>query len=420
MINITCSKKIKCSLFLGLLIFAVIWWFIGNEKVAVNDRGDSWHPIIQQPIVHTIVLNGRIEPNQRRYITSPFTGEVSKIHFRSGQHFLKGDKLVELDASTFESELLSAEIAKIKAHQAVHQVKNFSTSVTVMRAKRSINNNEKALNLLKKELNESNALFERGIIARNEVDSLKQQVGNLEMQLISARNELEELLQQGGAEELQLAEIELASADVKLKMLEQQRDLKVITAPFTGVVLPIENYEDDVNSGPIQQGSQVEKGQALFQMVSTDQLVATAQVAESDLQSLRIGMKVTLKGMGFKGFESIGKLIDISYLPSVKHGDEQAAMFPIVVKIDDLNDRQQQFIRPGMSVQITIETYRNDRAVIVLPQALIVENGKSQLRYRQSAQDQEQLQEVIIGHVVSNGVEIFGVESGEIWLPEPH
>lgn len=122
------------------------------------------------------------------------------------------------------------------------------------------------------------------------------------MDLEAARREVESTRAKGQGENRQIAEMDLANASVKYETLQAQLDGRTVRAPFAGIVVAAPGLAGEQGSRePVQAGSKLGQGQALFGLASVERLKVSAKVSELDINQLREGQAVEISGDGFEG-----------------------------------------------------------------------------------------------------------------------
>ena len=373
---------------------------------------EQWLAVKPDPLVHQIGLVGKIEPDSTLILTAPFDGNVQANLVEQGQRVDAGQALLRMDPATLEVQLRDALAAQLKARRTVQEMQDWDSSPAVSRARRSLRTAEMTAGNTQRKLTESENLFQRGIIPRNELDELKQQTQQQQLDLASARSELQQALEQGQGEYRQIADMELTNATVKYDALHQLLDGQEIKAPFSGIVVPAPGNNTAQGGGasttPIQAGSKVGQGQVLFGLANIERLKIVAKVSELDINQLHQGQAVEVLGDGFDGERLSGSVSVVSGLAI--GGDSQgSAQFAVTLSIPKLTPQQLQRVRLGMSARLSIVTYNNEQAIVVPSQAI---GPDMTVAYRAAMDKPVERVKVTTGQSTPQGVEVFGLKPG--------
>ncbi|MCF5656385.1 efflux RND transporter periplasmic adaptor subunit [Pseudomonas poae] len=384
-----------------------------------SSAGEQWLAVTPDQLVHQIGLVGKIEPDTTVTLTAPFDGNVQANLVEQGQRVEAGQVLLRMDPATLEVQLRDALSAQLKARRSVQDMQDWDSSANVSRARRSLRTAEMTADATRRRLGESEDLFKRGIIARNELDDLKQQARQQQLDLAAARAELQQAQDQGRGEYRQIADMELTNATVKYEALQQLLAGKEVKAPFSGIVVPAPGNNSAQAGGntnaPVQSGSKVSQGQVLFGLANIERLKIVAKVSELDINQLHQGQAVEVLGDGFDGERLSGTVSVVSGLAIASDG-QGSAQFPVTLAIPTLTPQQLQRVRLGMSARLTIVTYNNAQAMVVPGQAI---GADMTVEYRAAMDQPVERVKVTTGQSTPQGVEVFGLKPGFVKIPRP-
>jgi HlyD family secretion protein len=382
------------------------------------NTAEQWLAVKPDALVHQIGLVGKIEPDTTLTLTAPFDGNVQANLVEQGQRVDAGQVLLRMDPALLEVQLRDALSALLKARRTVQEMQDWDSSPTVSRTRRSLRTAQMSAGNTQRKLTESENLFQRGIIPRNELDDLKQQTQQQQLDLIAASDELQQALEQGKGEYRQIAEMELTNATVKYDALYQQLEGKEVKAPFSGIVVPAPGSGNAAQgagntNAPVQAGSKVSQGQVLFGLANIERLKIVARVSELDINQLHQGQAVEVMGDGFDGERLNGSVSVVSGLAIA--GDTQgSAQFPVSLSIPRLTPQQLQRVRLGMSARLTIVTYNNAQAIVIPSQAI---QPDLTVEYRPAMDKPVEHVTVTTGQSTPQGVEVFGLKPGFVKTP---
>ena len=393
-----------------ILLVAVAGWTLRSPAQSPAAT-EQWLAVQPDALVHQIGLVGKIEPDTTITLTAPFDGNVQANLVEQGQRVEAGQVLLRMDPATLEVQLRDALSAQLKARRTVQEMQDWDSGPAVSRARRSLRTAEMSAGNTQRKLTESEHLFQRGIIPRNELDDLKQQTQQQQLDLASARGELQQAIDQGQGEYRQIAEMELTNATVKYDALRQLLEGREVKAPFSGIVVPApggNTPQAGANSNaPVQAGSKVSQGQVLFGLANIERLKIVTKVSELDINQLHQGQAVEVLGDGFDGERLSGSVSVVSGL-AMTSDSQGSAQFPVTLSIPQLTPQQLQRVRLGMSARLTIVTYNNAQAMVVPAQAI----SAGEVEYRQAMDKPVERVKVTTGQSTAQGVEVFGLKPG--------
>lgn len=394
-----------------LILLVAVAGFALRSPAQSPAATEQWLAVQPDALVHQIGLVGKIEPDTTITLTAPFDGNVQANLVEQGQRVEAGQVLLRMDPATLEVQLRDALSAQLKARRTVQEMQDWANGPAVSRARRSLRTAEMSAGNTQRKLTESETLFQRGIIPRNELDDLKQQTQQQQLDLASARSELQQAIAQGQGEYRQIAEMELTNATVKYDALRQLLEGREVKAPFSGIVVPAPGAntpQASANSNaPVQAGSKVSQGQVLFGLANIERLKIVTKVSELDINRLHQGQAVEVLGDGFDGERLNGSVSVVSGL-AMTSDSQGSAQFPVTLSIPQLTPQQLQRVRLGMSARLTIVTYNNAQAMVVPAQAI----SAGEVEYRQAMDKPVERVKVTTGQATPQGVEVFGLKPG--------
>ncbi|MCA6927328.1 HlyD family efflux transporter periplasmic adaptor subunit [Pectobacterium carotovorum] len=414
------SQLRRRHLIVLLLIVALgmlTWLLAGRANEQESAPQGQWLPVQPQLLENQLGLVGRIQAAKQTTLAAPFEGIIREVLVREGQRVEQGQTLLILDPEQIEIQLRQAQAEVLKTQREVQSLRQWEQSAEVSRARRAVSSARSTFSNTQANLRDTQALFERGIVARMEVDTLKQQIRSQEQDLSAAQEELRTVLARGNGEDRKIAEMELTNAQVRYQMLATQVERQTVKAPFSGFVVRPATPD---NSKPvvIQPGLLVSQGAPLFGVIAQDRFQVATRVEETDLHQLQEGMVVNVTGDGFAGQTLTGKVASIDMQADAAEMLGSGAYYDVVVSLDTPLADLRQNIRLGMSARLAIIVYRNEHGIAVPAQAVQTdENGHAYVVYRPTADTPSKKINVTLGKTVAQGVEISGLEAGEVQVP---
>ncbi|MDR1064178.1 MAG: HlyD family efflux transporter periplasmic adaptor subunit [Azoarcus sp.] len=414
------ARRLRAAAFaLALAGGGAAFFAIQSESAIPSEevREAQWLPVQAQTLENRLGLAGRVEAAARLTVTAPFEGSIRQVAAPAGQRVEAGQVLLSLETAQLDVQRRQALAELLKARRTVAEMRNWQHGAEVARARRAVAQAEMSLNDVETRLADTRRLFERGIVARMEVDALEQQSKSQKLDLAASQAELRAAQERGQGENREIAEMEQANAQARYDALAAQWQQREVRAPFAGIVLPRPRSEGTGDAAPIQPGARVTPGMPLFDLARLDTLRAVASVEEADLYQLRVGMPVEIVGDGFKGLALRGYITALGAQGVSADRYRGGTAYEVVIAIDPLTPEQQQRVRLGMSAQASIVTYRTEHGFALPAEALRRDDDGPFVVWRRNMDAPPKRIRVQTGRAVPEGVEVFGIEPGEVALP---
>jgi RND family efflux transporter MFP subunit len=186
----------------------------------------------------------------------------------------------------------------------------------------------------KKNLDRSQGLFDKGMIAQQDLDAVRR------------------------AYEVAQTQYRAAQEDVQVK-----KDYSIIRAPFDGVV----------SKKYTEVGELVMPGKQIVTIVNPDKIYVLATIDEVDVGRLRLGQPVGITVDAFPGEKFSGTIKRIS--PIVSGGKLETRTADVWIYFD----KKEPQIKPGMSADVEILVATLENVLSVPSQAVIEREGKKQI-----------------------------------------
>ncbi|MDF2626999.1 MAG: putative rane efflux protein [Symbiobacteriaceae bacterium] len=256
-------------------------------------------------ITASTVASAQVEPNLSVYVTAKTSGRVVAIPKEMGDTVKKGDVLVQLEERDSANQLTqaSANVAQAEAQRAE----------------------------VERNLARLKTLFAAGAVSQQQVEQLETQLSLVTAQVTAAR----------------------ATADLARTQWEQTR----IVAPADGVLA----------ARLVEPGALVGSGTAVFQLVDLSTVIVKTGVAESDINSIKVGGTVPVVVPALDNKEFTGKVEAIS--PAM---NPQTRSFQVRVALPNPDG----MLKGGMFAQVRFAV--KELEGVLIPVAAVVErNGET-------------------------------------------
>ncbi len=212
-------------------------------------------------------------------------------------------------------QLREAESNLLKAAITADKMAHWETSTEVLTAKRALASAQTQLAKDGQAQKDAKALFDKGIISRDEFDAAHDQAQTHQNALLNAEQALADVLKQGDADNKRIADLALQSARAHMDELKHEAQATVVRASRDGLLLrPPEassSAEPPANIEMIDAGIHVTRGEVLFSLANIENYVAEARIDEVDVGKVRVGQSVQITSDSFPGPVIQGKIISV-------------------------------------------------------------------------------------------------------------
>lgn len=412
------GRSALLALAVGIVAFgSAVWLF--RASAPADQGGPAARPkrlftVTPGTMRSRLTITGTVTAGKIVAVMAPFDGVVRERGAELGDRVAAGDVLLVMEVGEMQGRLREAQAALLKAAMAAEQMKRWNESPDVMRMRRVLEAAEAGLIALDRQVVETKALLDRGIVSRNEYDSLVRQRDGQRVSVAGSRQDLQTTLDRGNADNRRVAELDLANARARLTDLQQQLDGATIVAAAAGILARPAASRNGRPLVAIEPGSRVTRGQPLFTIADTVTFVIAGKADEVDVNHIRVGQAVSITSDAFPGAPIGGQVVSVS---AEANEDQNARVPSFEVRAAFSGDQaaRHPFIRLGMSARMTIDTKNVPVAVVVPVEAIRDAATSPMVRLRDPRSGEERDRPVVLGATDENGVEVLnGLEPGDV------
>lgn len=350
------TKKIYLILAACIVLAAGVFYWITSRGIETTDNAE---------------LDGDIV-NIKSRVTAP----VDSILFKDNQLVHKGDTLIILNTIELDAKLEQARAALANAKIGI-KVTDRKASASLENANASqliVKTNEQAIAAATSNLKRAQEEYDRnkkllaikGITqqdftaSQNYLDLAKAELEQAKSRMFTSQASAHSQQASAQSERAQIgtAEALVQQREAELRLAEYERSHAIITAPATGII----------TKRTVQTGNLVNNGQSLCAIVDTENLWITANVKESQLETIRLNQPVDIEIDAYPNVHITGKVQSFGGATGAKFAllppDNATGNFvkivqrvPIRIELDEVNNKElKSLLYPGLSAFVKIKT----------------------------------------------------------------
>jgi len=286
-------KKKKLLIISGIVVITIIAVIIlGSISKNANKEKQLTKTVVAEKgnIIVKITESGKVSPVTSVNIKSEIAGEVKKLFVEEGDSIRAGDKLVLIQQESSQAQ----QVAQKKA--------------LFEQAKINLEDTEK--NLARRQ-----ELFNKGFIAKKDVEDAEKLYKNSKIQYDLAKKQLWLVL--GGTDETK-----------GQSLLSKTLDHIIIRSPISGVVINLNIEEGEmITSGTQAYGG---GGTVIMTIADLNKMIVKTDINEVDVTKLRLGQPVNI------GFDAINDLVYYGRVKKIAPSGivaQNIVVYPVEVEI---------------------------------------------------------------------------------------
>jgi RND family efflux transporter MFP subunit len=300
-----------------------------------------------------------IAPLREVNITPKVGGRVSSVLVEVGMAVSKGQPLLELDASDYQSQYRQAQAALGSAKAALTRTSDSGQQQQIIQAQAAADQAQVAYDDAKSAYDRIKRLYDGGSVPRQQLEDADARAQAAEIQREAAAKALALVQDKAGSQADDIASSQVDQATAQTELAKSQLDETVLRSPIAGRV----SYRD------VEAGEMIGTSTLAFIVIDESSVVAEAGLSERAIGAVRkgMGLEVVIPALGDGDRGRRAGIVD-SVSPAA---DPRSMLYQVRILIPNADGA----LQGGMlaRVRIPVETRRG--ALLVPERSTFSENG---------------------------------------------
>ena len=346
-----CLRRIspRTKLSFSSLPFAVaLLLFAGcskKEPEVVPEVSVQVTPAKKGDVSRIVTAEAVIFPLQQAVVTPKISSTIKSFAVQRGARVRKGQLLAVLENADLSAAATQSKGEYEQAEGAYVTSTASSIPEQIQKAELDASSSKAAADAQKKIVESRKELFQQGALPRRELDAAEVALAQAESQYQQAQKVLDDLRRSGKEQAVKSAGGQFNAAKGKLLGAEAALSYSYIKSPINGVV----------TDRPLYAGELATANQPLLTVMDNSSLIAKAHISQAQAAGLKKGAEAEIRIAG-QDDPVPAKLSLVS--PALDPGSTTIEVWVQAAKPPD-------WLRPGMTVQISITAATAQDAVIV-------------------------------------------------------
>jgi len=361
--------KLWSQHFLFYVVFFLISLFVQgiNFSEAAKSNTDNKKtkkvaPVVVSEIqsfskVEKIELPGTVIPWSITSLAAEIDSRVDKIYVNEGDFVKKDDLLIQLRTRPLELELELAKAEKEGVYNKLDELLTGTREEVLAASQASVRQTHARLRLTWNEFKRIKKLYEEGVLSVNDYDNAKALAQEARAQFDEKKSRWQEFKTGPRIEKIKQEKANLAAAEARIQIIEDQIDRAGILAPFDGFVIKKET----------EVGQWLEKGDPGLTMIVINPAKVEVNLPQFYFDRIQNKTSATIilesRDSNKEDLKIQGEVVEKIY-----SGDQTSRTFPIRIKVDNPNAE----IAIGMSVQVELQSAKKQPDRFYVPKDALV------------------------------------------------
>jgi len=333
-------------------------WYYRAQLTGGGKTGDATKVRLAEPglgeLFEVVSAPGKVVPKTKVSISARVVARIVELPKKEGDAVKKGDVLVRLDSSEFESQLRAVEARKAA------QVAQMKTAEARLVARDSQLDSIR-VNLANRvrDLNRQLELLKGNDVAQAAVDDAQSTVDQLQAQLKGEQGTI-------GADRvnLEVLKYELAAAEAEIERVRDALGYTTIVSPIDGVVTRLNAEEGEL----VMTGTMNNAGTVILEVADLDRMIVELRVDEADVARIGVGQDAFVRMQAYPGEVFDGKVESVALADSQDLTSMDRARF---YKTEILIDSKGMRIFSGLNADVDVQTKHHVGVLKVPSQAVL-------------------------------------------------
>jgi HlyD family secretion protein len=405
------------------VLFGLAVWRSANFT-SETPHGGRWQQPQPRTLEQPLLLRGTLLPAASVNVAAPVDGLLVDRLVQFGDRVVAGQPLARIASPDLVGHLRDAEVAAIRAEEELAGAQRIDESPEFQAAQRRAVQADGALASARRRAAETQTLYDKGIVARTELEGAHMDAQGAEAQAQGSQDELAALRKKRSPRALRILQLEAQGRREKLAELRAKQAALQIVAPIAGVVLyPIASDGTDTTSASpkeIKPGSAVTTRDVILSIGDTTAFVIKAWVDEQDLQRLAPQQAATIMLSSDPSRELAGQVLRIASQARAPENRGGPTSTPEIEVQIALRAPEDLTLRVGAAAKVRL-TPKPGAAGLMVPLAALFwsEDGKPLLRVRVGG-GEAAARPVDVARTTVDAIEIRnGLQAAdEVWVPD--
>ncbi|MFM7471418.1 MAG: efflux RND transporter periplasmic adaptor subunit [Nodosilinea sp.] len=381
-------------------------WRSGQQREQQAKVEAQTTATVRQDLSVRISASGTIQPTVPVNVSPKQPGRLVALYVEQGDRVAPGQELARMDASNLQGPLLQAQANLKEAQANLRKLQAGNRTQDIDQAEQALREAQAQMVALSSAYASNQALYTSGALSVIDRDRSRSDYEAAQARIKRLTQALDLVKAGSRPEDIAVAQARVMQAQGSLKTIQAQLNDTIIKAPFAGTIT--QKYADvGAFVTPTTSASATSSATSSSIVALASDLEAVANVAETDVGSIKVGQRVELQVDAYPNHPFQGRVHRIAPESIVVQN-----VTSFQVRIQVLNDRNHQ-LKSGMNLTANFLVSQKPQALLIPTMAIVSRSEKIGV-YVLRGENQSEFRPIQVGATVDGQTEVLkGLVEGD-------
>ncbi len=314
------------------ILISLIAFFLPSIGLSQDMAHHILHKVESKSFKKTVQLDGKVMPYIMQELKIPVATTVVEMNCHYGDRVEPNAFLMRLDAPELKDHIREAKMALLRLEEEFGTVIDWEQSSETVRLKDNQIQAKEQYTSLKAHYKKSKILWQKGIIAKDELENEKKALLQSKRSYLHYRQAYDEHVE-NKEKSKKIIKLKLTKQQNQLKALQKQRNQLRVYSPFEAIVLPpAKEQNNPYDVGILSPGKTFQAGEIIATFAQIQPFIVVVQADEIDIVGLQKGSAASLYFPNHPQDIFSGKIVEIK--PQISNDRYTQAGFMISILVD--------------------------------------------------------------------------------------
>ncbi|HJV44463.1 MAG TPA: efflux RND transporter periplasmic adaptor subunit [Bacillota bacterium] len=327
----------------------------------------QWATVKSGDVTETVSASGTVQASKQVNLNFIGTGDnkVSSLNVKVGDHVKAGQVVATLDDSTVQTQIANAQANLSAAQAKLAEAQQGATAEEIAVQEANVEKAKLSVDEATNTYNRQKQLFDAGALAKSDLDQAKSSLDQAQVSYKSSLAQLNQVKAPPQSATILTAEASVKQAEAQLQQQQIALDKLKMIAPIDGIIDQVNGNIGEVPSS----GNNSTSAFIVMDNSDSGNIQVTAQISQTDIGKVKEGLNATFTTSAYENKTFNGKVSTVYPEATTEQG---VTTYKVILDVDN----KEGLLKPGMTMNVTVDVGTHKNVLYVPAAALKDQNGK--------------------------------------------